>query len=212
MLTFSKKLSEHKDKLVEALLMYSKVLYGVNPENMPIELFRMTAKYILDNFQNMTFNDITLAYEGVEIEKKEYVSLTRDELLKPIKNYWRKKELVEHEFNQIQNLKSEEDIQNQKVLEFKKQSWKLYIDSLEKNDFLLDEFNCKAIHKHFKIVFSDSEIEEFELRAKREYKERKFKADEDGSPFVLVPPEDSISAKIIVEEAFKRKVTITKKK
>ena len=193
------------------LMSYAKVLYGVTPENLPVELFQLTLKFIIDNFKGITINDVDLAFQSAEIEKREYVSLTRDELLKPIKIYWNQKELVKSEYNKILEVENEKIEVLKKEAEFKKESLKVYIDSLEKGEFLMDEFQSNSIYKHFLKVFSEDEIESFKLEAKREYKERKFKADEEGNSFVLVPNESRIEARIIMENSFKRKIQISKK-
>ena len=195
----------------DKLMSYAKVLYGVTPENLPVELFQLTLKYIVDNFKGITINDIDLAFQGAEIEKREYVSLTRDELLKPIKVYWNQKELIKSEYNKILEVEKEKIEVLNKEAEFKKQSLKVYIDSLYKNEFLMDEFQSNSIYKHFLKEFSDDEVDIFKIEALREHKERKFKADEEGNPFMLVPNESRIFARIIMEDSFKRKIQISKK-
>ena len=207
----SEKVENKEVVTIDKLMSYAKVLYGVTPENLPVELFQLTLKYIINNFKNITLNHIDEAYQSAEIEKREYVSLTRDELLKPLKEYWSKRELVRTEYNKLVDIERAKIEVLKREDNFKKESLKVYMDSLDSDTFLMDEFQSNTIYKYFLKAFTDEQKEQFKLDARREYKERKFKAEEEGNPFSLIPNEKRIYARIIMENSFKRKISVNKK-
>lgn len=208
---------QHSDLVVNSkpivtnkLMSYAKVLYGVTPENLPVELFQLVLKFLTENLSEITVNDIDLAFQNATIEKREYVSLTRDELLLPIKTYWAKKKIIEMEYNKLIDEKKKESEINIQDKIFLMKAKELYIQSLNEGKMLLDEFYSNALSKYFIKCISETEMNNIDIESNREYKERKFIAEE-KSVFALVPSVERIKSRMIIEKCLEKKINITTK-
>lgn len=95
------------EKLSKILSEAVKVLFGVNYENLSNDFFAIAINAICERFIGITILDVSLAFKMHEIEKKAYQTLTRDEFLNPIKQYWEKKQKIILEFRKIQKKEEE---------------------------------------------------------------------------------------------------------
>jgi hypothetical protein len=191
------------------LMNYCKILYGLTPENLPTELFKVVIKNICDSFPAITVQDIENSFEYTLIEKRQYTSLTRDELLQPIRDYWNTKIAIKVEIDKIQKEKHQEQIGKQKYNEFISMSKKKYIESLEQKKCLLDEFESSAIARHFADCLTKEEKAIIWTEAKNEFRERSLEAE--NNRFGIVPSAEYIYSRLFIEKCIEKNVTIGKK-
>jgi hypothetical protein len=191
------------------LMNYCKILYGVTPENLPIELFKSVIKILIERFPQITVKDIENSFEYTIIEKREYTSLTRDELLQPIRDYWNTKILVKSQIDKIQKEKYNEQIGRQKYLQFISLCKQKYIDSLKEKKCLLDEFESSAIARNFSNCLNDTEKAMLWKQARIEYKERV--EDSENNKFGIVPSAEKIYSRLFIEVCIHKNITIGKK-
>ncbi len=191
------------------LMNYCKILYGLTPENLPTELFKVVIKNICDSFPAITIQDIENSFEYTLIEKKQYTSLTRDELLQPIRDYWNTKIAIKVEIDKIQREKYNEQLGQKKYNDFISLSKKKYIESLDQKKCLLDEFESSAIAKHFANCLTKEEKSLIWSEAKNEYKDRSIEAE--NNRFGIVPSAEYIYSRLFIEKCIEKNITITKK-
>jgi hypothetical protein len=91
---------------------YISILFGVNADMITNELLTSIYIAISDRFIGIRAHDIQEAFRVAVIEKKPYVSISRDEVLEPIFTYWRKKQFI---LSAIKDLESVE-IENQEAI------------------------------------------------------------------------------------------------
>lgn len=188
------------------LMNYCKILYGVTPENLPIELFKSVIKILVERFPAITVKDIENSFEQTLIEKREYTSLTRDELLQPIRDYWNVKIAIKVEIDKIQKEKYQEQIGREKYKAFISLAKTKYIDSLAQKKCLLDEFESSAIARHFANCLDSEEKSILWNEARIEYKNRVEEAE--NNRFGIVPSAEKIYARLFIEKCIEKNVTI----
>ena len=188
---------------------YCKILYGLTPENLPTELFKVVINHICENFPAITVQDVENSFEYTLIEKRQYTSLTRDELLQPIRDYWNTKIAIKVEIDKIQKEKHQEQIGKQKYNEFISMSKKKYIESLEQKKCLLDEFESSAIARHFADCLTKEEKAIIWAKARDEHRERSLEAE--NNRFGIVPSAEYIYSRLFIEKCIEKNVTIGKK-
>jgi len=187
------------------LMDYVKVLYGLIPENLPPLLFNLVYDEI-KQIKDLTVSDLDNAFITSKIEKRAYVSLTRDELLKPIKDYVESKRLINLEVDKVLRLENEAIEDKINVDKFIKHSKEKYTNCFKNGGFDLDEFESNTIYKPYVKLFTEIELESFKEETIKEFAQRTFEA-EDNS-FILVPHKNRIFARIVMQNAFKRNVEI----
>lgn len=192
----------NRSQVIITLVNASQVLFGKNVENIPKILFDSSYQAIIDRFINITVDDIKNSYRDSIIEKKEYVSLTRDELIEPIKNYWNKKLKVQIEIDKCIRLSEEEKENEQKQIDFFNNSKEKYKESLMKGFNILDEYECNVIAIKFKDNFKQEVKNLIWIDAQKEYQERVKK---EVSQFSIVPPARMIFSRMIIEKCISKK-------
>lgn len=191
------------------LMNYCKILFGVTPENLPIELFKSVIKILIERFPLITVKDIENSFENTIIEKREYTSLTRDELLQPIRDYWNTKIAIKSEIDKIQKEKHQEQIGRQKYIQFISLCKTKYIESLTQKKCLLDEFESSAIARHFANCLNSEEKSIIWAKARDEHRERSLEAE--NNRFGIVPSAQYIYSRLFIEKCIEKNVKIGKK-
>jgi hypothetical protein len=206
MLIQSPRVEDSRDETILILTGITEILFGLRFENLNPQIWDAAFLSICERFKNVTVQDIKNAYKVAEIEKKAYTTLTRDELIKPISEYWSKKIILLGEIERIKR-KSEEEIEkDNREKEFREAARQKYIDGLTSGTFNGDEFDADAIARNFKDVFDQPFKNEIMQRAKEERETRLKQAEKISDFFVSVPSWEKIFSRIYVEECVKRKI------
>lgn len=188
---------------LEALLYDSiQVLFGVKPANLNNALLDSLFLAITDRFINITILDIQNSFRYAEIEKKQYVSLTRDEILQPIKDYWFKKGILISKIDQFDNKTKEEREEIEKAKIFKEEAKQLYLKSFKDEKFYLTEAHCSVIGANFAIHLTPERRAEIKIEAKKEHAERISKEKIVG--YSIIPMWQWIFARIWIEECLNK--------
>lgn len=172
-------------------------LFGVRSTNLNQSFSDSLFIAVTDRFIGMTILDLQNAFRYAEIEKKQYVSLTRDEVLKPIQEYWVKKSQVSSVLDRFHLVEKEEIDRLEKEKSFYLQAKNKYILSLQESVLHLDEFECASIARNF------SECLPYDIKpmmvkeAKNEHISR-VKKDE-GNQFSIVPSWQQIYSRMFIE-------------
>lgn len=205
----SKLCREDESQTIALLIKYSQILYGLNVENLPVELWEAAFLSILERFKGINIQDIQNAFRIAQIEKKQYISLTRDELLKPISEYWTQKINLIQEIEKIKNQSEEEKKRVDLDRQFKEKAKEKYIEGLQSGIWSGDEFEANSIARNFAHCFKQEQKNEFVLRAKNEFFRRKQELEDDktiNKELAILPPWEKIYARIFIEECLKRQI------
>ena len=134
----------------DILISVCNILFGLAPTNINTDLINISFKAISDKFIGITVQDVKNAYQDAEIDKKQYVSITRDELILPIKLYWSKKLTL---LSKIKEVEKQIDSENEsKVMRerFEIESLQILNDSISKKVWLgtpVNAFSILSQHK-----------------------------------------------------------------
>jgi glycosyltransferase involved in cell wall biosynthesis len=90
-------------------------IYGIALESISVLTIEEIFISISEKFPQLTVNDITLAYRTHTQEEKVFI-LTRDVFIKPIVEYWRKKQIIKIELEeQLKKIEDKLRIENKKL-------------------------------------------------------------------------------------------------
>ena len=194
-------------RLTNALFHITKVYYGLNPENLPEDLFRLVIHTICEKHPTLKFTELNLAYLERTIEKRQGVSLTRDEIMQPIEDMAQKKRVVlmiqEQAKQEFENSQSEK----QKIEQFKREAMQLYVTDLEQGNKVYSgtAFQANSFARAFADLFDDNQKKDMWIEAQREYKELNYQYQENANAFTQPPPPaEKLYAKIMVNAALNR--------
>lgn len=121
------------------------VLFGVNVDSISQELLESIFQAISDRFIGIKVNDIQEAFRTSQIEKKQYVSISRDEVIEPIFTYWRKKQFILSSMKDLEQKEIEENEEILKVETFKNEAIRVFEVSIENKKWLGDPFQAIII-------------------------------------------------------------------
>ena len=204
MLSKSSKVEESREECIRILISSCEVLFGLRAENLTPELWNIAFASICERFKGITISDIQNSFRYAVIEKKAYQTLTRDELLQPISEYWNNKVILLNEIDLIRQ-KNEKEIQSIREENlFRQKAKEIYLKSLEAGHWIGDEFHADAIARNFSECFSQEDKNEFMRCAKIEFAQRK-KAAEDNQ-FELVPSWQKIFSRVFIEHCVKKRM------
>jgi hypothetical protein len=192
----------NKPLLSFKLMQWIPIYFGVNIEGLSNEFYDIINYSIIDRFKDITILDVENSFKHAKIQKKQYVSLTRDELLEPINEYWIKKQQVQLEIDLISQMKKEEIEAINKDFEFKYNCKQKYIESLKQSKMLLDEFESNCIARMFKDRFTMDEKQIIVKEAQQEHRQRI--KDNENNQFQSVPSWEKIYARIFIENCLNR--------
>jgi hypothetical protein len=200
----SKLCKEDISQTIAILMSNARVLYGLNTDNLPVELWQVSFNAICERFNGIKVHDIQNAFKYSVIEKKAYTTLTRDELLQPISEYWSKRMILLSELEYFDKISNEEKEEINKDKEFKANAKQKYKNCLESGTWSGDEFEADAIARNFKDCFDQPFKDEIMQRAKNENFQRQKAAE--GNAFILIPSWRKIFSRIYIEECLKRRI------
>ena len=168
MLVVSESVAENSKVVKDILISVCNILFGISPTNINTDLINVSFKTISDKFIGITIQDIKNAYQDAEIDKKAFVSITRDELILPIKQYWSKKNNLLAKIKEIEN---EVNAENQSKFlreQFQKESLRILNESLNQKIWLGTPVNAFSILSQHKANGNDEIIGKFEKSEKAE--------------------------------------------
>lgn len=172
------------DDVLKIFYLAASSIFGVRSDNLSDELFQLALLALPNRFQGITVTDVRNAFFDTEIIKKEFVSLTRDELLQPISIYWIKKQNLLQQIKLIEMENEKEQNEKQKEIEFYNQARELYKESLKGGKWLGDMFQARAIARPFWDALYLDERNGLKMIAADEVTELKIKAID--NPLILV--------------------------
>ena len=184
-------------------------LYGVNIDNLETDFFDVVYNSIIENCKSISLVDLQEAFKSIVIEKRAFVSLTRDEILNPIKQYWIKKKIVISKLNKCME-EAKENMENmEKELIFYNQSKIIYIESLKNGVWLGDEFHANQIARNFKNLFTDESKKELWIKAQIEFNKRSDPTQ--NEIYWSIIPKEKIYADFMIQECIKLKINFIEK-
>jgi len=202
MLQDSETVENAPDKVIELFYLASSSIFGVRSENLSDELFQLALLALPNRFKGITIQDIRNSYFETEIIKREYVSLTRDELLQPIADYWTKKQNL---IQQLKLIEVEQDkilIEKQKEIDFYNQARELYKESLNAGEWLGDMFQAKVLARPFWEVLYMDERKQMQLQATEKVKEAQILAID--NPLIIVADKNFYLAQEVISHCVKQ--------
>jgi hypothetical protein len=147
------------------LVSASNMLFGISTEAINTDLIKVCFKAICDRFKDITIEDIKNSYSFAEIEKKAYTTLTRGELLQPIKEYLHKKNILISEMLEIEANERKEFEKKQEASIFLQNSIEKFNESLKTKVFEGSEIEAYVVLQNQKEkneqIVADSFSQEF---------------------------------------------------
>lgn len=193
--------AKEESTVIAFLIEYTEVIFGLRVENLSVTLWPAAYSSIIERFPGIQLHDIQNAFRYSVIEKRQYTTLTRDELLQPIATYWNKRIRLIAEIEKIRE-KEEKEIESlNKEIEFIAAAKKKYIESLGAGKWLGDEYDANAIARNFKDVFKQDKKSELVQASKLEYSKRTGSIE--NKDFTVIPSWQKIYARLYIEELIK---------
>jgi hypothetical protein len=168
MLEISEFVTENPKAVKDILISVCNILFGIAPTNINTDLINVSFKTISDKFIGITVQDIRNAYQDAEIDKKAFVSITRDELILPIRQYWSKKITL---LSKIKEVEQQVDAENQSNIlkeRFKMESLQVLNESIEAKIWLGTPVNAFSILSQHKESLNNVITGKFEQSEKDE--------------------------------------------
>lgn len=194
---------DNRIRLVKALSYVCRVYYGLNLENQKYDdVIEMTVNTIIQKYNGVTFEMLNVAYSEIEIEKKEYVSLTVRELIGPIEVMTKRMSVIQQEIEKTKQKETEIQKAEIEKQRFKSESEQMYLDHFNNGlaEWTGSDFQANQFAMCFKEQFSQERKNELWINAQREFKERNALFN-DGAIELPPPPERFIFSRMIVNEA-----------
>jgi len=180
----SEKAVDQPGTAIEIFYLVSTSIFGIRPENVNTELFQLVLMVLPQRFPGITIQDIRNAYFENVITKKEFVSLTRDELLFPVSTYWTRKQNLLQQIKLIEMENEKQQQEKQKEIDFYNEARDIYKESLKAGEWLGDMFQARVIARGFWDALYLNEREGLKMIATDEVNELKIKSSLD--PMILV--------------------------
>jgi hypothetical protein len=165
MLENSEYVTTNPKAVKEILISVCSILFGVSTQNINTDLINISFKAISDRFIGITIQDIKNAFSDAEIDKKQYISITRDELINPIKVYWSKKITLLSKIKEVENQIESENESKIMRERFEVESMQIFQESLNQKKWLgtpVNAFSILSQHKAKGIVEITGKFEQAE--------------------------------------------------
>lgn len=172
----SEKAVDQPGTAIEIFYLVSTSIFGIRPENVNTELFQLVLMVLPQRFPGITIQDIRNAYFENVITKKEFVSLTRDELLFPVSTYWTRKQNLLQQIKLIEMENEKQQQEKQKEIDFYNEARDIYKESLKAGEWLGDMFQARVIARPFYDSLYQNERAHLKLIASDEVKELKIQS------------------------------------
>jgi hypothetical protein len=202
MLQESESVENAPDKVIELFYLASSSIFGVRSENLNTELFQLALLALSNRFKGITIQDIRNSYFETEIVKREYVSLTRDELLQPIADYWTKKQNLIQQLKLIEVEQDKIALEKQKEIDFYNEARDLYKSSLEAREWLGDMFQAKVLARPFWDALYMEERKQIQMIATEKVKDAQILAID--NPLIIVPDKNFYLAQEVISHCVKQ--------
>jgi len=203
MLLESKPAINDESTVTAYLIEYAEVLFGLRVENLSLTLWPAAFTAICERFPGIQVHDIQAAFRYAEIEKRQYTTLTRDELIEPVRNYWNKKISVLQEIDAIRQKEQKEIESINNEIQFKQQAKEMYILALSTNKVWPgDEYQANAIARNMKNMLQQVDKTKLVADAKNEYISRTKQLE--GNPYGVVPHWEKIYSRLFLQECLNR--------
>jgi len=202
MLQESESVENAPDKVIELFYLASSSIFGVRSENLNTELFQLALLALPNRFKGITIQDIRNSYFETEIIKREYVSLTRDELLQPISDYWTKKQNLIQQLKLIEVEQDKIALEKRKEIDFYNEARDLYKESLKGGEWLGDMFQAKVLARPFWDALYLDERKEIQMIATEKVKEAQTLAID--NPLIIVADKNFYLAQEVISHCVKQ--------
>ena len=204
MLQESESVENAPDKVIELFYLASSSIFGVRSENLNTELFQLALLALSNRFKGITIQDIRNSYFETEIVKREYVSLTRDELLQPIADYWTKKQNLMQQLKLIEVEQDKIALEKQKEIDFYNEARELYKLSVNQTypEWLGDMFQAKVLARPFWDALYMDERKQIQILATEKVKEAQTLAID--NPLIIVADKNFYLAQEVISHCVKQ--------
>jgi hypothetical protein len=204
MLQESESVENAPDKVIELFYLASSSIFGVRSENLNTELFQLALLALPNRFKGITIQDIRNSYFETEIVKREYVSLTRDELLQPIADYWTKKQNLIQQLKLIEVEQEKIALEKQKEIDFYNEARELYKLSVSQTypEWLGDMFQAKVLARPFWDALYLDERKEIQMIATEKVKDAQILAID--NPLIIVADKNFYLAQEVISHCVKQ--------
>jgi hypothetical protein len=202
MLQESESVENAPDKVIELFYLASSSIFGVRSENLNTELFQLALLALPNRFKGITIQDIRNSYFETEIVKREYVSLTRDELLQPIADYWTKKQNLIQQLKLIEVKQDKIALEKQKEIDFYNEARELYKQSLQAREWLGDMFQAKVLARPFWDALYMEERKQIQMLATEKVKDAQILAIDNS--LIIVPDKNFYLAQEVILHCVKQ--------
>ena len=207
MLTNDELCKDNISRLTNALYYITKVYYGLNPENIPEDLFRLVIQTICEKHPTLKFTELNLAYSERTIEKRQGISLTKGEIMQPIEDMEQKKRVVQLIEQQAKQEFEKQQSEEQQKIQFKQDAMRLYIQDVEQGNkcYSGTAFQANTFARNFADLFDDNQKKDMWIESQREYKELNYQYQENANAFKQPPaPAEKLYALRMVNAALNR--------
>jgi len=202
MLQESESVENAPDKVIELFYLASSSIFGVRSENLNTELFQLALLALPNRFKGINIQDIRNSYFETEIVKREYVSLTRDELLQPISDYWTKKQNLIQQLKLIEVEQDKIALEKQKEIDFYNEARDLYKESLKGGEWLGDMFQAKVLARPFWDALYMEERKQIQMIATEKVKDAQTLAID--NPLIIVADKNFYLAHEVISHCVKQ--------
>jgi hypothetical protein len=202
MLQESESVENAPNKVIELFYLASSSIFGVRSENLNTELFQLALLALPNRFKGITIQDIRNSYFETEIVKREYVSLTRDELLQPISDYWTKKQNLIQQLKLIEVEQNKIALEKQKEIDFYNEARDLYRESLQAREWLGDMFQAKVLARPFWDALYMEERKKIQMLATEKVKDAQILAID--NPLIIVADKNFYLAQEVISHCVKQ--------
>jgi len=202
MLQESESVENAPDKVIELFYLASSSIFGVRSENLNTELFQLALLALPNRFKGITIQDIRNSYFETEIVKREYVSLTRDELLQAIADYWTKKQNLIQQLKLIELEQEKLALEKQKEIDFYNEARELYKESLKGGEWLGDMFQAKVLARPFWDALYMEERKQIQMIATEKVKDAQILAID--NPLIIVADKNFYLAQEVISHCVKQ--------
>jgi hypothetical protein len=204
MLQESESVENAPDKVIELFYLASSSIFGVRSENLNTELFQLALLALSNRFKGITIQDIRNSYFETEIVKREYVSLTRDELLQPIADYWTKKQNLMQQLKLIEVEQDKIALEKQKEIDFYNEARELYKLSVNQTypEWLGDMFQAKVLARPFWDALYLDERKQIQMLATEKVKDAQTLAID--NPLIIVADKNFYLAQEVISHCVKQ--------
>ncbi len=168
-------------ELVSTLAACCKVYFGNDPDNIADLVFSVSAEAILERFKGITLLDVQNAFKTREIEKRQGTSITRDELIRPIADYWCEKSIFLNELIQVHQKRIEKEKEPDYALEFEQKARKELDDSLTFRQWTGNPYEALFIAKQYADLATKEEKAMLFAVAKKKKKDMMNELDQVGT-------------------------------